>query len=49
MQLGTQMNSITYEEELRLVQENCLQKILGNVFQHVPKDVLAVSKCPETS
>ena len=49
MQLGTQMNSITYEEELKLVQENCLQKILGNVFQHVPKDVLAVSKCPETS
>jgi hypothetical protein len=40
---------IDYDQEFNLAIENGLQRTLGHVFNHVPKEVLAVGRDPETN
>ena len=38
---------ISFGEECRLAKENNLTECLGNIFEQVPKQVLATTQCPE--
>lgn len=45
----TEIGVMSFAEELAVAEENQLDRNLGNIFSHVPKEVLAVSRCPTTN
>lgn len=38
---------ISFADECRIAKERNLKECLGNIFEHTPKQVIAVTKCQE--